>query len=130
MFRCEIEHTEVAITAAQQVHRFQPRVGVLPGALQFRQCFARPSGVDQSFTQLEAKLEIGWVTLGTLPRFLDRQLGPLFLRLDERFRSSPVIGRAGIVFRQKFFVGRDLIVRLFPPQIGCFANEVRIGPLR
>src|SRR5205807_1906147 len=40
LFHRQVEHAEFAITNAEQIHCFQPRIWILPRPLQFRHCLA------------------------------------------------------------------------------------------
>ena len=59
LLHCKIEHPKLAITATQQVHRFQTRVRILPCALQLRHSLTKTPGIEKVLTQFESKLKIG-----------------------------------------------------------------------
>ena len=72
LLRCQVKHAELAVAAAEQVHRFQTRIWILPRSLQLRYGFVEVPRADQVRAQLEAKLEIGRIPLQLLARIVDQ----------------------------------------------------------
>ena len=73
MFDCKIEHLKFAVAATEEIHRFQARMWILPCPLQLRHRLAEMTGVEEVFTEFEAKVEIGRIACDALLRLGDEQ---------------------------------------------------------
>src|SRR5207245_6937436 len=124
----EIKHSQLAITAAEQVHRFHTGIWILSRALQFRHGVTKMPCTHEMFTKFKSKLQVGWVPLQTLARVIEQNFCPLLFRdlqFNSLFRMQLMIGS---VPGEKFFVRSNLALDALDFQIRDFSNESAIGP--
>ncbi len=96
--------------------------------MQFRERFLELTRVEQMFAQLEAQLQVGRISLRTLPRLLDQDFRAALLRLLQRRRPLRVRLVLRSVFREKSLMLRDLVFRALHAQIGNLAQQAGVRP--
>jgi hypothetical protein len=86
--------------------------------------------VTEVFAQLETKLEIGRVALGTLARVVDQEFSVFLFREKERLGSMREERIFRAMLREELLVFGDLALRSFPVHLGDFSRVSRVALVR